>query len=121
MRALALWLFYILGGALSMWKRANLSANSPHTPWSNVRGYVEVHLPQLGMNFVLSTGLFWVWWHEPAFVANMIGHFGIQTDIAIPLNLFTAGCYGVVSDQAMDFFVAKVLARLNPPMVATDK
>jgi hypothetical protein len=108
----ALWGFYILGGVLSVWKRANLSANQKFTPWQNVRQYAVAHGPQIGINFLLSSGLFWVMWHDTSFLAKILQYFGINKDFDVPLNPFTAAVYGVFSDQIMDFIVAKISVKV---------
>ncbi len=108
-----LWLFYILGQFFSMWKRANLSAKSQFSPWSNIREYVAGHAPQLGINFLLSTGLFWTVWHDTTFLARMLQIVGVTKDFDVPLNPFTAALYGVGSDTIMDFIVAKLGAKVG--------
>ena len=108
-----LWLFYILGEVGSMWKRANLSAASSHTPWDNVRGYIGEHGPQLMINFLLSTALFITVWHDTTFLARGLQWVGVQKDFEVPLNPFTAALYGVFSDQVMDFIVAKLIGRFG--------
>lgn len=103
-----LWAFYLLGGVLSVWKRANLSASATHTPWDSVKGYLVAHGPQIGINFLLSSGLFWVMWHDTAFLSKLLQYFGVNKDFDVPLNPFTAAVYGVFSDQLMDFLVSKI-------------
>lgn len=108
-----LWGVYILGQLLSMWKRANLSANSAFTPWQNVRQYVMGHGPQMGINFLLSMGLFWMVWHDTTSLSRLLQVVGVSKDFDVPLNPFTAAVYGVFSDNIMDFVVAKGSARLG--------
>jgi hypothetical protein len=109
-----LWGFYILGGLGSMWKRANLSASSAHTPWDNVRGYAGEHGPQLMINFLLSTALFLTVWQDTSFLTHALLFVGVSKDVEVPLNPFTAALYGVFSDQVMDFIVAKLIGRFGP-------
>jgi len=108
-----LWLFYILGGVASMWKRANLSASSTHTPWDNVSGYVKDHGPQLMINFLLSTALFLTVWEDTTFLTKALLMFGVSKDVSVPLNPFTAALYGVFSDNVMDFVVAKLIGKFG--------
>jgi hypothetical protein len=115
MHASFLWVFYIVGGILSMWKRANLSANNVHTPWQNVKEYASAHGPQLGINILLSTALFWSWWHDPAALPRLLSFIGLQADYQLPLNPFTSAIYGIFSDNLMDFIVAKGAARFQKP------
>ena len=108
-----LWLFYLLGGVASMWKRANLSASSSHTPWGNVTEYVASHGPQLMINFLLSTALFLTVWMDTTFLTHALLFFGVAKDVEVPLNPFTAALYGVFSDNVMDFVVAKIIGRFG--------
>ena len=123
---LFLWLFYILGQFFSMWKRANLSAKSQFSPFDNVKQYVVGHAPQMGINFLLCSGLFWTVWHDTSFLTKVLAYFGFQKDIEVPLNPFTAAIYGVFSDSVMDFIVAKISTRVPqlqvtvPPTGAND-
>ena len=115
---LMLWAFYILGGLLSVWKRANLSKSKDYTPWGTVKQYLVAHGPQIGINFLLSTGLFWTVWHDTTFLSRMLVYIGIQKDFEVPLNPFTAAIYGVASDNLMDFIVAKIsnkIPAMQPP------
>jgi hypothetical protein len=104
----ALWACFLVGGLLSVWKRAYLSASKDYTPWQNVKGYMVAHGPQIGMNFLLASGLFWTVWHDTSFLTKVLAYFGLQKDIEVPLNPFTAGIYGVFSDSIMDFVVAAI-------------
>lgn len=110
---LFLWAFYMLGQFLSMWKRANLSSQSQFSPWDNVRQYVRGHAPQMGINFLLCTGLFWTVWHDTSSLARLLQLVGISKDFDVPLNPFTAGVYGVFGDNVMDFVVAKFAGRVG--------
>lgn len=110
---LFLWAFYILGQLLSMWKRANLSAQSQFSPWENVRQYVRGHAPQMGINFLLCTGLFWTVWHDTTSLSRLLQVIGISKDFDVPLNPFTAAVYGVFGDNVMDFVVAKFAGRVG--------
>ena len=115
MNHLILWLFYISGGVLSMWKRAHLAAKSDYTPWQSLREYATAHGPQLAINFLLSTALFWTWWNDPTILAKLLGVIGVQTDSALPLNPFLAAIYGVFSDVVMDFITAKIALKFQKP------
>jgi hypothetical protein len=116
-----LWGFYVLGQTLSMWKRANLSANNKYTPWESVRQYVAGHGPQMGINFLLCTGLFWTVWHDTSSLSRLLQVVGVSKDFDVPLNPFTASVYGVFGDNLMDFIVAKVGSKIGltatPPPV----
>ena len=109
----ALWSIYILGQLLTIWKRASLSAKSQFSPWNNLKEYVTGHGPQIGINFLLGTGLFWTVWHDTSFLAHMLQTVGISKDFDVPLNPFTAGIYGVASDSIIDLLTAKVLPLLG--------
>jgi hypothetical protein len=108
-----LWLFYILGQFFAMWKRASLSAKSQLSPWNNIREYFIGHGPQMGINFLLSTGLFWTVWHDTTFLAQLLQIVGVNKNFDVPLNPFTAAIYGVASDAIMDFLATKVLGILG--------
>jgi hypothetical protein len=108
-----LWGFYVLGQTLSMWKRANLSANNKYTPWESVRQYVSGHGPQMGINFLLCTGLFWTVWHDTSSLSRLLQVVGVSKDFDVPLNPFTAAVYGVFGDNLMDFIVAKVGSKIG--------
>jgi hypothetical protein len=108
-----LWLFYILGQFFAMWKRASLSAKSQLSPWNNIREYFIGHGPQMGINFLLSTGLFWTVWHDTTFLSRLLQIVGVDKNFDVPLNPFTAAIYGVASDAIMDFLATKVLAILG--------
>jgi hypothetical protein len=107
-----LWGFYILGNVFTVWKRANLSVSKDFTPWNNLKQYLVSHGPTIGINFLLSSGLFWTMWHDTTFLTKMLLYIGIQKDIEVPLNPFTAAIYGVFSDTLMDFITAKITARV---------
>jgi len=108
----ALWAFFLLGGLMSVWKRAYLSASKDFTPWQNVKQYMVAHGPQIGMNLLLASGLFWTVWHDTTFLTKILAYFGFQKDIEVQLNPFTAGIYGVFSDTIMDFVVAKLSTKV---------
>lgn len=108
-----LWAFYILGQFFSMWKRANLSASSQYSPWDNMRQYVRGHAPQMGINFLLCTGLFWTVFHDTSSLSRLLQVVGVAKDFDVPLNPFTAAVYGVFGDNIMDFVVAKVGGRVG--------
>jgi hypothetical protein len=109
---LALWAFYILGNVFTVWKRANLSVSKTFTPWDNLKQYLAAHGPQIGINFLLSSGLFWTVWHDTTFLTRMLAYVGVTKDIEVPLNPFTAAVYGVFSDTLMDFITAKITAKV---------
>lgn len=113
MNHISLWICYLVGGLLSMWKRAHLSAKSDYTPWQSITGYVSEHGPQMAINFLLSTALFWTWWSDPAIIGKMLGFVGVQVEAALPLNPFLASIYGVFSDVVMDFITAKIAAKFQ--------
>ncbi len=115
-----LWACFLLGGLMSVWKRAYLSASKEFTPWQNVKDYMVAHAPQVGMNFLLASGLFWTVWHDTAFLTKILSYFGFQKDIEVPLNPFTAGIYGVFSDSIMDFVVAKLSTKVPQLQVKGD-
>jgi hypothetical protein len=114
---LFLWAFYILGNAFAVWKRANLTVSKDFTPWNNLKQYLIGHGPSIGINFLLSTGLFWTVWHDTTFLTKMLAYIGVTKDIEVPLNPFTAAIYGVFSDSLMDFINAKITARV--PVLTT--
>ncbi|HEY6026068.1 MAG TPA: hypothetical protein VIV09_04135 [Pseudolabrys sp.] len=108
-----LWACYILGQFFSMWKRANLSARSEYSPWDSIRQYVRGHAPQMGINFLLCTGLFWSVWHDTSSLSKLLQVVGVSKDFDVPLNPFTAAVYGVFGDNVMDFVVAKLGAKVG--------
>jgi hypothetical protein len=114
---LFLWAFYILGNVFTVWKRANLTVSKDFTPWNNLKQYLIGHAPAIGINFLLSSGLFWTVWHDTTFLTKVLLYVGIQKDIEVPLNPFTAAIYGVFSDSLMDFITAKITAKV--PVLTT--
>jgi hypothetical protein len=105
--------FYLAGGLGNLWKRASLSAASPHTPWMNVKEYVSAHGGDIIINFALSLGLFITVWRDTAFLSKLLLMFGFHQDIEVPLNPFTAGIYGVFSESLMDLIIAKIGGKIQ--------
>lgn len=118
----ALWAIYILGQFFSMWKRATLSAKSQFSPWNSIKQYIAGHGAQMGINFLLATGLFWSVWKDTTFLTHLLQFVGWKQDFEVPLNPFTAAVYGVFSETLMDLLATKVtaLVGLGPTLPKQD-
>ena len=101
----ALWAFYLLGWFGMILKRAYKSAKNPLTPWENVPEYFKLWLPGIMINFGVTTALFVGVWRDTAFLTKMLLMVGVQKDISIPLNPFTAVLFGIASDQLADLII----------------
>lgn len=117
---LFLWFWYLGGWAASIFKRADLGAQSTYTPWESIKAYLRAHSGQLVFNFFITTALYWEVWTDPSIIARALhscGQFVLPanwvwvSNINIPLNIFTSAVFGLLSDVLVDYVIAKAVNR----------
>lgn len=102
---------YVLGQIVAMLVRGAASIKSNATPWDNVRSYLKWKWPPLLFRFFFATMLFLWWWDNPDLLNWLFKRFGYDAQHIIPLNLGTAGIYGLLSDTLLDW-----LTLVIPPL-----
>jgi hypothetical protein len=106
-----LWLFYLIGQAISVVGRASASASSQFAPWNTAREYAKWHWSALVFRAFTCTMGFLLWWNNTAFFEAILSHqLGVNVGIqkSIPLTPATAGIYGLLSDVLLDWACAKI-------------
>ena len=119
--AMAIWTFYFIGQFIHAWLRASAVVSSKINGIASYEQYIRLNAPVLVIRFFVGTlGLIWWGWHPDAFT-TLGGYVGWSTSLKVPLNIVTAGAYGIFADALLDLVAAKIpmLQKEIPPIGGT--
>ena len=111
--------FFLLGWAIHIMKKSDLTKRSELTPWDNLIGFLQWNWVALTVRFFLSVLGFILWFQDPAAVqkifvilASYLADGSALKDtlqqVNFPLNAFSAGLYGYLADSLLDWLAARV-------------
>jgi hypothetical protein len=117
-QAFSLWFFFFIGMALFAWHRADKAVGSPLNGIVSYGQYLHLNrTPILIRYFIATLGLIY-WGQNPHFFTQVskLLHWDMALDV--PLNIVTAGAYGLMSDALLDIVVSrfKFLQNEIPPV-----
>ena len=115
MTTYSLFLAYLAAIVMNTVGRAWATILDPLHAVTSWRAYFRAAAFPVGLRFLLCTGFFVWWWHDPSLVSTLFDKIGgtfsdplrsIIMGIEFPLNFGTAMIYGVCCDSALDKLLA---------------
>ena len=97
---LELWAIFMSGLALSVLKRANLSAGS-HLE------YFKREWVSLAIRVFLASAILSYWVHHPDAMTRLLAWVGVTVNFTLEPEHSTAGVFGFFSDSLLDWLAAK--------------
>lgn len=112
---------YVVGLAASTFLRAWDDVHDDDNAIATYREYFRKKWVKIGVRMLLCTGFFIWWWNDPALVSRVFDLVGAQFSdplkgiiqgFELPLNVGTAGIYGVCCDSVLDKLVSYARSKL---------
>ncbi len=102
-----LWLSFIIGQVLNILRRANLVGTSRSNPL-DTWGFIARNWVLLLIRGVLGAALWALLSHNPSVLTDILGHFGWEVNLTIPLVPMCAVAFGITVDIFLDWGLEKV-------------